>query len=87
MAPALRTSREGPSLPLWDTNGAEVVRRLAAERRNAGGVTSGLALNLIVVTAQSSVRAVEDAVTIAAADPTVTPSSPAIVASDVATTV
>lgn len=54
-------------LALWDTNGAEVVRKLAAERHSAGGVASGLALNLVVVVDESRVRAVEDAATIAAA--------------------
>lgn len=54
-------------LALWDTTGAEVVRKLAAERRSAGGVASGLALNLVVVVEEARVRAVEDAATIAAA--------------------
>ena len=51
---------------LWDTTGAEVVRRLAAERRSAGGVTSGLALTLIVVTEEKRVAEAEAAATIAA---------------------
>jgi len=54
-------------LALWDTSGAEVVRKLAAERHSAGGVASGLALTLVVVVEEARVRAVEDAVTIAAA--------------------
>ena len=32
---------------LWDTTGTEVVKALSAERRNAGGVASGLALTLV----------------------------------------
>jgi glucose-6-phosphate dehydrogenase assembly protein OpcA len=51
---------------LWDTTGAEVVRKLAAERRN-GGVASGLALTLIVSADERRVPVVEEAVTIAAA--------------------
>jgi glucose-6-phosphate dehydrogenase assembly protein OpcA len=54
-------------LALWDTTGTEVVRKLAAERHSAGGVASGLALTLVVVVDEARVRAVEDAVTIAAA--------------------
>ena len=54
-------------LALWDTTGAEIVRKLAAERHSAGGVASGLALTLVVVVEEARVRAVEDAVTIAAA--------------------
>jgi glucose-6-phosphate dehydrogenase assembly protein OpcA len=54
-------------LALWDTTGAEVVRKLAAERHSAGGVASGLALTLVVVVDEARVRAVEDAATIAAA--------------------
>jgi glucose-6-phosphate dehydrogenase assembly protein OpcA len=55
-------------LALWDTTGTEVVNKLAAERRNAGGVASGLALTLVAVADEPNVRAVEDAVTIAAAE-------------------
>ncbi|MBX6356575.1 MAG: glucose-6-phosphate dehydrogenase assembly protein OpcA [Micromonosporaceae bacterium] len=55
-------------LTLWDTTGTEVVHKLSAERRSAGGVTSGLALTLIAVADEPNVRAVEDAVTIAAAE-------------------
>lgn len=54
-------------LALWDTTGREVVRKLIAERRAAGGV-GGLALTLIVVTDEPRVRAVEDAITVAAAE-------------------
>jgi glucose-6-phosphate dehydrogenase assembly protein OpcA len=68
MAPAVRTTREGTVLALWDTTGTEVVHKLAAERRSAGGVTSGLALTLVAVADEPNVRAVEDAVTIAAAE-------------------
>ncbi|MCW2638715.1 MAG: OpcA [Dactylosporangium sp.] len=52
---------------LWDTTGIAVVKALAAERRTAGGVTSGLALTLIVVTEETEVRAAEAAATVAAA--------------------
>jgi glucose-6-phosphate dehydrogenase assembly protein OpcA len=57
---------------LWDTTGTDVVRELAAARRN-DGVTSGLALTLVAVADERSsargtpVKAVEDAATIAAA--------------------
>ena len=34
---------------LWDTNGTEIVKALAAERRAAGALASGLALTLVVV--------------------------------------
>lgn len=51
---------------LWDTTGDEVVKALAAERRNAGGVTSGLALTLVVVVDERRVREAEAAATIAA---------------------
>jgi glucose-6-phosphate dehydrogenase assembly protein OpcA len=52
---------------LWDTTGNEVVKALAAERRSAGGVTSGLALTLIAVVDEKHVREAEAAATIAAA--------------------
>jgi glucose-6-phosphate dehydrogenase assembly protein OpcA len=52
---------------LWDTTGNAVVKALSAERRTAGGVTSGLALTLIVVTDEAEVRTAEAAATIAAA--------------------
>jgi len=55
-------------LALWDTTGREVVRKLAEERRTAGGVASGLALTLIAITNEARVRAVEAAATIAAAE-------------------
>lgn len=51
---------------LWDTTGGEVVKRLAEERRSAGGVTSGLGLTLIVVTDEKRVSEAEAAATIAA---------------------
>jgi glucose-6-phosphate dehydrogenase assembly protein OpcA len=63
-----RSGQEGTVLALWDTTGTEVVHKLAAERRSAGGVASGLALTLVAVADEPSVRAVEDAVTIAAAE-------------------
>lgn len=53
-------------IALWDTDGAEVVRRLAAERRREE-VTSGLALTLVVAVDERRVREVEEAVTVAAA--------------------
>jgi len=53
-------------LALWDTNGSEVVKKLAAERRSAGGVASGIALTFVVVVDEGRVRQVEDAATIAA---------------------
>jgi glucose-6-phosphate dehydrogenase assembly protein OpcA len=52
---------------LWDTTGNEVVKALAAERRSAGGVASGLALSLIAVVEEKRVRDAEAAATIAAA--------------------
>jgi glucose-6-phosphate dehydrogenase assembly protein OpcA len=52
---------------LWDTTGRAVVNALSAERRTAGGVTSGLALTLIAVVDESQVQAAEAAATIAAA--------------------
>lgn len=54
-------------ISLWDTNGNEVVKALAAERRSAGGVASGMALTLIVVVDEKRVREAEAAATIAAA--------------------
>jgi glucose-6-phosphate dehydrogenase assembly protein OpcA len=57
---------------LWDTTGTEVVRELAAARRN-DGVTSGLVLTLVAVVDErpgarsTPVKAVEDAATVAAA--------------------
>jgi glucose-6-phosphate dehydrogenase assembly protein OpcA len=52
---------------LWDTTGNAVVKALAAERRSAGGVTSGLALTLVAVVDEAQVREAEAAATIAAA--------------------
>ncbi|MHB2024041.1 MAG: glucose-6-phosphate dehydrogenase assembly protein OpcA [Mycobacteriales bacterium] len=52
---------------LWDTTGTEVVRALSAERRAGGAVASGLALTLVVVSAERDVPAAEQAATIAAA--------------------
>jgi glucose-6-phosphate dehydrogenase assembly protein OpcA len=52
---------------LWDTTGNEVVKALAAERRSAGGVASGLALTLVAVVDEKHVREAEAAATIAAA--------------------
>jgi glucose-6-phosphate dehydrogenase assembly protein OpcA len=54
-------------LALWDTTGAEVVRALSAERRNAGGVASGLALTLVTVVDEDRVREAEAAAATAAA--------------------
>jgi glucose-6-phosphate dehydrogenase assembly protein OpcA len=51
---------------LWDTTGNEVVKALAAERRSAGGVASGLALTLVAVVEEKKVREAEAAATIAA---------------------
>jgi glucose-6-phosphate dehydrogenase assembly protein OpcA len=52
---------------LWDTKGKAVVKALEAERRSAGGATSGLALTLIVIAHDDQVPAAEAAATIAAA--------------------
>jgi glucose-6-phosphate dehydrogenase assembly protein OpcA len=51
---------------LWDTTGTEVVKALASERRSAGGLTSGLALTLVVVVDERRVREAEAAATVAA---------------------
>ena len=51
---------------LWDTTGTAVVKALAAERRTGGGVTSGLALTLVVVMEEKDAPDVEAAVSIAA---------------------
>ena len=51
---------------LWDTTGTAVVKALAAERRTGGGVTSGLALTLVVVMEEKDTAEVEAAVSIAA---------------------
>ncbi len=52
---------------LWDTTGTAVVRALAAERRTGGGVTSGLALTLVVVLEEKNTAEVEAAVAAASA--------------------
>ncbi|MEX2291185.1 MAG: glucose-6-phosphate dehydrogenase assembly protein OpcA [Mycobacteriales bacterium] len=52
---------------LWDTTGTAVVKALAAERRQAGSVSSGLALTLVVVVEESKVEQAEQAATRAAA--------------------
>jgi glucose-6-phosphate dehydrogenase assembly protein OpcA len=52
---------------LWDTTGTAVVKALAAERRQAGSVSSGLALTLVVVVEEGKVEQAELAATRAAA--------------------
>ena len=52
---------------LWDTTGTAVVKALAAERRQAGSVSSGLALTLVVVVEEKNVAEAEAAATRAAA--------------------
>ena len=52
---------------LWDTNGTEIVRTLAAERRAAGALASGLALTLVVVADEHDVEEAQAAATTAAA--------------------
>jgi glucose-6-phosphate dehydrogenase assembly protein OpcA len=52
---------------LWDTTGIDVVKALAAERRSAGGVASGMALSFIAVVDEKRVREAEAAATIASA--------------------
>ncbi|MGB8652737.1 MAG: glucose-6-phosphate dehydrogenase assembly protein OpcA [Mycobacteriales bacterium] len=52
---------------LWDTTGTEVVKALAAERRLAGSVSSGMALTLVVVVDEKHVGEAEQAATRAAA--------------------
>ena len=52
---------------LWDTTGTAVVKALAAERRQAGSVSSGLALTLVVVVDEKHVADAEAAATHAAA--------------------
>ena len=54
-------------IALWDTTGSEVVKALSAERRNAGGVASGLALTLVAVVDERRVREAETAAATAAA--------------------
>ncbi len=53
---------------LWDTTGTAVVKALSAERRQAGSVSSGLALTLVVVVEEKDVAAAEQAATRAAAE-------------------
>jgi glucose-6-phosphate dehydrogenase assembly protein OpcA len=55
------------TITLWDTNGAEIVKALTAERRAAGALASGLALTLVVVTDEKNVADAESAATTAAA--------------------
>ena len=52
---------------LWDTNGTEIVKTLAAERRTAGALASGLALTLVVIADEKHVDAAREAATQAAA--------------------
>jgi len=52
---------------LWDTNGTEIVKTLAAERRAAGALASGLAVTLVVVVAEERVEEAQRAATTAAA--------------------
>ena len=52
-------------ISLWDTTGSAVVKALAAERRSAGGVASGLALTLVAIVDERQMHAAESAVTIA----------------------
>jgi glucose-6-phosphate dehydrogenase assembly protein OpcA len=46
---------------LWDTTGSAVVKALAAERRQAGAVASGLALTLVVVAREDGIAEAEAA--------------------------
>ena len=62
-----RTLLEKAMTTLWDTTGTAVVKALAAERRQAGSVSSGLALTLVVVTDEKHVADAEAAATHAAA--------------------
>ena len=52
---------------LWDTNGTEIVKTLAAERRTAGALASGLALTLVVIADEKHVDEAREAATQAAA--------------------
>jgi glucose-6-phosphate dehydrogenase assembly protein OpcA len=52
---------------LWDTSGSAVIKALAAERRAAGSVSSGLALTLVAVVDEKLVAEAEQAATAAAA--------------------
>src|SRR6476469_8168675 len=58
---------EASVIALWDCTGDEVVKALAAERRNAGGVASGLALTLVASVDEKRVREAENAAATAAA--------------------
>ncbi len=51
---------------LWDTNGTEIVKTLAAERRAAGALASGLALTLVVVAEEDQAEEAQLAATAAA---------------------
>ncbi len=55
------------TVTLWDTDGTEVLRALAAERRTSGAVASGVAVTLVVLVDEPQVRAAEEAATVAAA--------------------
>ena len=52
---------------LWDTNGTEIVKTLAAERRAAGALASGMALTLVVVATEEHAEDAQRAATTAAA--------------------
>jgi glucose-6-phosphate dehydrogenase assembly protein OpcA len=54
-------------IALWDTTGNDVVRALSTERRNAGGVVSGVAVTLVVSVDVPHVREAEAAAAAAAA--------------------
>ena len=53
-------------IALWDTTATDVVKALAAERHSSGGLTSGLALNLVVIVDEKGEREAEAALTHAA---------------------
>jgi glucose-6-phosphate dehydrogenase assembly protein OpcA len=52
---------------LWDTSGSDVIKALQTERRQAGSVSSGLALTLVAVVDEKLVAEAEQAATAAAA--------------------
>jgi glucose-6-phosphate dehydrogenase assembly protein OpcA len=52
---------------LWDTHGTEIVKTLAAERRAAGALASGLALTLVVVAEEDHAEEAQRAAAAAAA--------------------
>ena len=54
-------------IALWDCTGDEVIKALAAERRNSGGVASGQALTLVASVDERRVREAESAAATAAA--------------------